>query len=499
MYFVLKRDPSLQWCSPLKTAMCEETVLIADDGCEVIPTIILLAASRVLRSMVSDTIFYSPMALTITGVSRDVLLNVRQILTTGEVNVESNAGGDQVEMAMKMLGVESSLNFYQTENLGQGSVNDDKEKTDIEIEVKSNLQEAKLDIYVKLGEYVEREFESTHEGGVMKDERSFDCSDEMVQAEERFAEELEKQEGHQKTKTKKDLIMKAVTPVYQSPTMVMASNFSQSFTPTQTPRSRGYFQNPSMQSPDPTFSTLYQSPERLSSPQTMYQHTQYSAGDTSPTLSPQHRFLSRVSQSPPQRSTTTSPQQRFASSSPQAAGVSTLPEGRSPFPRRGLSSKYPVPASSSGIWSSQPAPPSQSQQVGYHHQPADGRGSFNETNPPPPTLNNITPSIKRDRSIPPLKSMKTEDSKTGFVKSKVLTYGDIKREAIIGSPNKRPFPPTKMPYIETSCGSTQTSNVARCALCGVENKSVYKNIHKCAKPPRKRKILKWRSDWYKKK
>jgi len=190
MYFVIRSDTSLQWCSPLKTDMCEETLFIADDGCEVIPTIILLAASPVLRSMVSETIFFSPMALTITGVSRHVLMCVRQLLCTGEANVKSNMG-DEVTMAMTMLGIESSLNLYQIENCGQGNMNGDQEKADDEVEVKSNLKEAKLDIYVKLGEYVEREsgnnvghefeddvkpeFESTNGGGEMKHERSSDC------------------------------------------------------------------------------------------------------------------------------------------------------------------------------------------------------------------------------------------------------------------------------------------------------------------------------------
>jgi len=164
---------------------------MAEDGCQVIPTIILLAASPVLRSLVSDAIFFSPMALSITGVSRDVLMCVRQILCTGEANVKSNIG-DEVKMAMTMLGIESSLNCYQMENCGQGNVNDDQEKTDDEVEeVKSNLKEAKIDIFVKLGEYVEREsgnnvgrefeddvkpeFESTNGVGETKDERSSYC------------------------------------------------------------------------------------------------------------------------------------------------------------------------------------------------------------------------------------------------------------------------------------------------------------------------------------
>jgi len=140
--------------------------------------------------------------------------------------------------------------------------------------------------------------------------------DEMDQAEERFAEDL---------------------------------SLSQSHTSTQSPQSRGYFHNPSMQSPDPLFSTLYQSPERIPSPQSTHHYPQYSAV-TPPPQSPKHRFLSTAS---------------------------------------------PVPESE--------------------------------------------------------------------------------------------VPSTKMPYMESGCDSTIFRNVARCSLCGVENKSVYKNIHKCAKLYKRKK------------
>merc|ERR1719430_2230030 len=207
------------------------------------------------------------------------------------------------------------------------------------------------------------------------------------------------------------------------------------------------------------------------------------------TPSTQQRFPTTVS--PQQRLTTTSPQQRFASPPSYAASVSTLTQGRfntpsqspqqrftspsqspqqrftspgsSSEPSRGLSpsqglrSKSPFPAPS-GIQSSLPSTPSLSQQAGYH-QVAARRRSFNESNPPPPTQNGMLHMAKRDGSIPPLKSMKTEDSKIGLVKSEVLTYDDIKREAL-GSPEKKPFSPTKMPYMETGCGSTLFRNVA---------------------------------------
>merc|ERR1719402_334258 len=194
------------------------------------------------------------------------------------------------------------------------------------------------------------------------------------------------------------------------------------------------------------------------------------------TPSPQQRFTTTVSPQP--RFSTTSPQQSLASPSPQDAGVATLPHNRFNTPTQSPQQRFTPPGSYEssrgpspsqlrpkdpfpaplGIQSSQPTPPSLSQQAGYH-QAAARRRSFNESNPPPPTQNGMSTLAKRDGSIPPLKSMKTEDSKTGLVKSDVLTYDDIKREAL-GSPDKKPFSPTKMPYMETGCGSTLFRNVA---------------------------------------
>jgi len=189
---VLKRDSSLHWCSDLTTAVSEEMLLIAKDGSEVsIPTITLLAASPVIRSMVSDIVKFSPLALSLTGVSRSVLVCVSKILGTGEVNVNKDIR-EEVMMAMKMLGVRVSLNFFQIENLGAGIMEDNQEKEQNNMgKDKINLNEEKLEISDKLddcvksepGEYVEhvkREsgkyddngFESTYEGGEVKDEKS---------------------------------------------------------------------------------------------------------------------------------------------------------------------------------------------------------------------------------------------------------------------------------------------------------------------------------------
>ena len=80
MYYVLKRDSDLHWCSGLNTTVCEEILLIGDDGSEVsIPIILLLAASPVIRSMVANVVIISPLALSITGVSRDTLLCVSKM------------------------------------------------------------------------------------------------------------------------------------------------------------------------------------------------------------------------------------------------------------------------------------------------------------------------------------------------------------------------------------------------------------------------------------
>jgi len=143
--------------------------------------------------MVSDIVKFSPLALSITGVSRSVLVCVSQILGTGEVNVEKDMG-EEVMKALKMLGVQVSLIFFQIENFGAGIMKDNQEKEKNNLEKdKINLNEVKLEISDKLvdcvksepGEYIEhvkREsgkyddngFESTYEGGEAKDGRSAD-------------------------------------------------------------------------------------------------------------------------------------------------------------------------------------------------------------------------------------------------------------------------------------------------------------------------------------
>ena len=58
--------------------------------------------------------------------------------------------------------------------------------------------------------------------------------------------------------------------------------------------------------------------------------------------------------------------------------------------------------------------------------------------------------------------MKTEAFSSpsgGLVKSEVLSYDDIKREALGISIDRKPFSPTKMPFMETGCGSTLYKNV----------------------------------------
>ena len=189
MYYVVKRDSDLHWCSDLNTTVSEEILLIGDDGSEVsIPIILLLAASPVIRSMVANVVIISPLALSITGVSRDALLCLCQILSSGEVNVE-NDNGEEVKMALKMLGVEVSLSCFQIKNFGPDNMNDDddQDKNENIVEGNSVKKEVKLEIFVKpdeyvdlkvsgnnvereYGEYIERGFESTFETGKVKAE-----------------------------------------------------------------------------------------------------------------------------------------------------------------------------------------------------------------------------------------------------------------------------------------------------------------------------------------
>ena len=57
------------------------------------------------------------------------------------------------------------------------------------------------------------------------------------------------------------------------------------------------------------------------------------------------------------------------------------------------------------------------------------------------------------------KELKSPSSSAGLVKSEVLSYDDIKREALGNPSDRKPFSPTKMPYMETGCGSTLYKNV----------------------------------------
>jgi len=254
----------------------------------------------------------------------------------------------------------------------------------------------------------------------------------------------------------------------------------QRFSPTQSPHQRfsptplqPKFVQPNI-SPQQRFSTPSQSPhqiKRMPSPQQMHrtpsQHYTGSSrspqGFTIPSQSPGQRFnpVSSGPRSSPSllpRGPTSDIRSRFTPSSnsgfqSQPSQPRFPPSSNSGFQSSNTPPSQPrfPPSSNTEFQSSRTPPtlpgPSLSQLSGYHQA---RRRSFTESNPP----DGIKP-LSGEKYHPPYKSVKTEGD---AVKSEVITYDDIKREAL-GSPESKPFSPTKLPYMETGCGSTLFRNV----------------------------------------
>eukprot|EP00092_Neocalanus_flemingeri_P033641 GFUD01036572.1.p1 GENE.GFUD01036572.1~~GFUD01036572.1.p1 ORF type:complete len:1125 (+),score=251.74 GFUD01036572.1:63-3437(+) len=256
--------------------------------------------------------------------------------------------------------------------------------------------------------------------------------------------------------------------------------------PTQSPTQR--HPSPSTQFSGQRFPTTTQSPhQRFVSPN-------QSPGQrfATPSQSPGQRFAT-PSQSPGQRFTTPSQSPGQQASSPYLASQFSPsqglhPDSKSPgqIPQRSPSGSFPqgttslpirTPPSGSGNphqslsqlsgfhqarqtpHNASPQQPSLSQLSGFHQ--AKRSGGENRSLPIKHT--GISPLPRDVSTLPPTKSIKTETfsspSSRGVVKSEVLSYDDIKREALGTSSDLKPFSPTKMPYMETGCGSTLYKNV----------------------------------------
>jgi len=87
--------------------------------------------------------------------------------------------------------------------------------------------------------------------------------------------------------------------------------------------------------------------------------------------------------------------------------------------------------------------PSLSELSGYHQA---RRRSYDDF------TSNLVPREKAEDGIPPTKSSKLQSG--GLIKSEALSYEDLKQEALGEPIEKKSFSPTKLPYMETGCGST---------------------------------------------
>ena len=85
MSYVLKRDAV--WLESLPMSDTSGTiVLLSGDGCQVVvPAVLLLAASPLVRNMLTDHLppIYSPIFLSLPAVTGDVLQVVGEILSSG--------------------------------------------------------------------------------------------------------------------------------------------------------------------------------------------------------------------------------------------------------------------------------------------------------------------------------------------------------------------------------------------------------------------------------
>ena len=139
MSCVLKRDPD--WLDLSLSTGCGVFSLISEDGHQVsVPMAILLAASPLLRSLVSDLhpTAHGPLVLSF-AISRDVLFLLGDILTTGVATLKGGVSKEEVQEVFKMMGVDAFLDscvISEVENSGIGGI-------DVNVKIK-------LEILVKL-------------------------------------------------------------------------------------------------------------------------------------------------------------------------------------------------------------------------------------------------------------------------------------------------------------------------------------------------------------
>lgn len=139
MSLTLKRDPV--WLDSLELSDANEALatMIGDDGCHVsVPTVLLLAASPLLRSISAPSLCLCHICISVPSASGDVLQAVKEIIQRGRVELSYELIGKVTEV-FKLLAVEAVL-----ENIGSdiligiedGHTIDIMENSDVQTKVK---------------------------------------------------------------------------------------------------------------------------------------------------------------------------------------------------------------------------------------------------------------------------------------------------------------------------------------------------------------------------
>jgi len=120
MFYSVKRDPV--WLDLPLGEVCGKVHLLSECGDQVsVPTAVLLAASPLLRSLVSDIhpTVPSPLHLSL-AVSTEVLRTVGEILYKGVTFVNDDRIWNDVNLVFKMMGLEASLAIDKIEKTDVG-------------------------------------------------------------------------------------------------------------------------------------------------------------------------------------------------------------------------------------------------------------------------------------------------------------------------------------------------------------------------------------------
>lgn len=142
--FIIKRD--VVWIESLPTS--DKIELLGKDGCQVVvPAVVLLATSSLVRNILTDCQFpvHSPLYLSLPSATEDALHAVSDILATGtaaDVNLERV---NKVKEVFNMLGIEGSVVYYQLESGNEIEVSD----SETDCHVQSDIVDVKKEIALK--------------------------------------------------------------------------------------------------------------------------------------------------------------------------------------------------------------------------------------------------------------------------------------------------------------------------------------------------------------